>query len=150
LNYQYDRKIYEQGINDLGKVLEQAIALRPSIPENRRYFFDYEFIDAIRLVRGIYKLGIATDDAIANLAKGDNKSALAALNDAHPLTLELYDAFKNQKSTDKWRYWYRSSTNKDFYLLYNLYQKARLSLETETMNVVYNIKPQRRPSGEML
>lgn len=145
LNYQYDRKIYEQGINDLGKVLEQAIALRPSIPENRRYFFDYEFIDAIRLVRGIYKLGIATDDAIANLAKGDNKSALAALNDAHPLTLELYNAFKNQKSTDKWRYWYRSSTNKDFYLLYNLYQKARLSLETETMNVVYNIKPQRRP-----
>ncbi|MDD4778852.1 MAG: glycosyl hydrolase 115 family protein [Fermentimonas sp.] len=145
MNYQYDRKIYEQGINDLGEVLEQALTLRPTIPENRRYFFEYEFIDAIRLIRGIYKLGIATDDAIACLAKGDNRSALAALNDARPLTLELYDAFKNQISTDKWRYWYRSSTNKDFYLLYNLYQKARLKLETETMNVVYDIEPQRRP-----
>jgi len=65
--------------------------------------------------------------------------------DARPLTLELYDAFSNEKRTDKWRYWYRSSTNKDFYLMYNLYQKARLKLETETMDVITNIEPQRRP-----
>lgn len=144
-NYQYDRRIYEQGIKDLGEVLEQALALRPSIPENRRYFFDYEFIDAIRLVRGIYKLSIATNDAIGYLEKGDRSAALAGLLEARPLTLELYNAFSNQKGTDKWRYWYRSSTNKDFYLLFNLYQKARLHLETETMNIVTDIKPQRRP-----
>jgi len=52
LNYQYDRNIYEKGIKELGEVLEQAYSIRPSIPENRRYFFDYEFIDGIRLVRG--------------------------------------------------------------------------------------------------
>lgn len=145
LNYRYDRSIYEKGIKDLGQVLNQARTLRSSIPENRRYFFDYEFIDGIRLIRGIYKLSIATQDAIKHLQKEDRSAALAALLDAQPLTLELYDAFSNQKGTERWRYWYRSSTNKDFYLLYNLYQKARLRLETESMNIVTNIEPQRRP-----
>ncbi|MDD4192248.1 MAG: glycosyl hydrolase 115 family protein [Mangrovibacterium sp.] len=144
-NYQYDRNMYKKGIKDLGEVLEQAKILRSSIPENRQYFFDYEFIDAIRLVRGVYKLAIATNDAIAYLEKGDRSSALAALNDAEPLTLELYNAFSNQKSTVKWCNWFRSDTNNDFYLLYNLYQKARLHLETESMDIVTAIKPQRRP-----
>lgn len=145
INYRYDREIYEKGIKDLGEVLQKALALRPSIPENRVYFFDYEFTDAIRLIRGIYKLGIATNDAIEHLEKGNRSAALAALLDAQPLTLELYDAFSNQKKPDKWRYWFRSATNKDFYLLFNLYQKARLRLETETMEMLTNIEPQRRP-----
>ena len=145
INYQYDRNIYEKGIKDLGEVLEKAIALRPSIPENRKYFFDYEFIDAIRLIRGIYNLGIATNDAIDYLKSGNRSAALKALVDAKPLTDELYQGFSNQKGTEKWKYWYRSSTNKDFYLLYNVYQKARLALETETINAVSEIVPQRRP-----
>jgi hypothetical protein len=145
LNYQYDRAVYERGIRDLGAVLEQARALRPSIPESRRGFFDYEFIDAIRLIRGVYKLSIATQDAIARLKEGHRAAALAALLDARPLTEDLYEGFRGQRTGDKWRYWYRSSTNKDFYLLYNMYQKARLRLEVEPMNVVTAIEPQRRP-----
>lgn len=145
LNYQYKREIYEKGIRDLGEVLEQARALRPSIPEERRYFFDYEFIDAIRLVRGLYKLSIATQDAIARLKDGDRAGALAALLDARPLTEELNGAFRNQCGTDKWRHWFRGGTNQDFYALYNLYQKARLRLEVDSMSFVTEIEPQRHP-----
>ncbi len=145
LNYQYKREIYEKGIRDLGEVLEQARALRPSIPEERRYFFDYEFIDAIRLVRGLYKLSIATQDAIARLKDGDRAGALAALLDARPLTEELHAAFRNQCGTDKWRHWFRGGTNQDFYALYNLYQKARLRLEVDSMSFVTGIEPQRHP-----
>jgi hypothetical protein len=145
LNYDYDRQIYERGIRDLGEVLERARVLRPAIPQDRRIFFDYEFVDSIRLIRGIYKLSIATQDAIARLKAGDRAGALAALLDARPLTEEMYEGFRGQCATDKWRYWFRSSTNKDFYLLYNLYQKARLRLETESMNLVTGIEPQRHP-----
>jgi hypothetical protein len=145
LNYQYDRKVYERGIADLGGVLDRARALRPSIPPGRRGFFDYEFTHAIRLIRGIYKLSIDTQDAIAKLKSGDRPGALAALLDARPLTDELYAAFRGECETDKWQYWFRSSTNKDFYLLYNLYQKARLKLETESMDFVSGIDPQRHP-----
>jgi len=145
LNYQYKREIYEQGIRDLGEVLQQALALRPEIPENRRYFFDYEFTDAIRLVRGLYKLSITTQDAIARLKDGDRAGALAALLDARPLTEELYEAFRHQRATDKWRFWFRSGTNQDFYALYNLYQKARLRLEVDAMSFVTDIEPQRHP-----
>jgi hypothetical protein len=119
--------------------------LRPAIPEDRRYFFDYEFTDAIRLIRGIYKLSIATQATIDRLAAGDRAGALAALLEARPLTEELHAAFRNQCGTDKWRYWFRSGTNEDFYLLYNLYQKARLRLEVETLNFVTDIEPQRHP-----
>ncbi|HWQ55431.1 MAG TPA: glycosyl hydrolase 115 family protein [Bryobacteraceae bacterium] len=145
LNYEYDRAVYERGIRDMGEVLEQARALRPSIPEDRRGFFDYEFIDSIRLIRGIYKLSIATQDAIARLKQGNRPAALAALLDARPMTEELYQGFRGQRDGEKWRYWYRSSTNKDFYLLYNMYQRARLRLEVEPMNLVTGIEPQRRP-----
>lgn len=145
LNYQYKRDVYEKGIRDLGEVLEQARALRPDIPEDRRYFFDYEFTDAIRLIRGIYKLSIATQDAIARLNEGDRAAALAALLDARPLTEELYAAFRNQCGTDKWRHWFRGGTNQDFYALYNLYQKARLRLEVDGMSFVADIEPQRHP-----
>ncbi|MCL5742339.1 MAG: glycosyl hydrolase 115 family protein [Acidobacteria bacterium] len=145
LQYDYKRDIYEQGIRDLGGVLEQARALRPSIPPHRRGFFDYEFTHGIRLVRGIYKLSIATQDAIARLRAGDRPGALAALLDARPLTEDLYQAFRGERQGERWRYWFRSSTNKDFYLLYNLYQKARLRLETEWMNQVVMLEPQRRP-----
>jgi hypothetical protein len=145
LNYQYDRKIYEQGIANLGGVLERARALRPSIPEARRGFFDYEFIHAIRLIRGVYKLSIATQDSIERLKAGDRAGALAALLDARPLTEELNAAFRGEREGEKWRYWFRSSTNKDFYLLYNLYQRARLKLETESMNLVSAVDPQRHP-----
>lgn len=145
LAYGYKREVYEQGIRDLGGVLDQALALRPSIPEDRRYFFDYEFVDAIRIIRGVYKLSIATQDAIDLLAKGDRAGALAALLDARPLTEELVAAFRNQCGTDKWRYWFRSGTNEDFYQMYNLYQKARLKLETESMDFVTGIEPQRHP-----
>lgn len=145
LNYDYKREVYEKGITDLGDVLEQARALRPEIPEERRYFFDYEFIDAIRLVRGLYKLSIATQDAIARLQEGDRPGALAALLDAQPLTEELHAAFCNQRATEKWRYWFRGGTNQDFYALYNLYQKARLRLEVDSMSFVTEIEPQRHP-----
>ncbi|MEN6534249.1 MAG: glycosyl hydrolase 115 family protein [Bryobacteraceae bacterium] len=145
LNYEYDRETYERGIRDLGGVLERARALRPSIPADRRAFFDYEFVDAIRLIRGIYKLSIATQDAIACLKSGDRAGALAVLLDARPLTEELYEGFRGQRATEKWRFWFRSSTNKDFYLLYNVYQKARLRLEAESMNLVTGIEPQRHP-----
>ncbi len=141
----YSREVYESGIRDLGAVLERALALRPSIPEDRRTFFDYEFVDAVRIVRGVYKLSIATQDAIDLLAKGDRAGALAALLDARPLTEELMAAFRNECGTDKWRFWFRSGTNEDFYQLYNLYQKARLKLETEAMDFVTGIEPQRHP-----
>ncbi len=145
LNYQYKRDVYEKGIQDLGEVLEQARALRPSIPEDRRGFFDYEFTDAIRLVRGLYKLSIATQDAIARLKDGDRAGALAALLDARPLTEELNAAFRNQCGTDKWRHWFRGGTNQDFFALYNLYQKVRLRLEVDSMSLVTDIEPQRHP-----
>lgn len=145
LNYQYKRDVYEQGIRDLGEVLQQALALRAEIPEHRRYFFDFEFLDTIRVVRGIYKLSIATQDAIARLKAGDRAGALAALLDAKPLTDELYEAFRHQRATDKWRFWFRSGTNQDFYALYNLYQKARLRLEVDAMSFVTDIEPQRHP-----
>jgi hypothetical protein len=141
----YNREIYETGIRDLGEVLEQARALRPSIPEDRQYFFDYEFIDAIRIIRGVYALSIATQDAIGRLAKGDRAGALKALLDARPLTEALVAAFRNECGTDKWRFWFRSGTNEDFYQLYNLFQKARLKLEAETMDFVTGIEPQRHP-----
>ncbi|MEN6557738.1 MAG: glycosyl hydrolase 115 family protein [Thermoguttaceae bacterium] len=144
-NYEYDREVYERGIRDLGEVLEHARALRPSIPEDRRYFFDYEFLDAIPQVRGVYRMGIAVNDAIARLKNGDRQGALAALNDAGPMLDEFYAAFQHTASTEKWRHWYRSGTNEDVYLLYNTYQKARLHLETEAMNFVTDIEPQRRP-----
>lgn len=145
LNHDYKRDVYEKGIKDLGNLLGQAHALRPEIPKDRRYFFDYEFIDAIRLVRGLYKLSIATQDAIARLKDGDRAGALAALLDAQPLTEELNAAFRNQRATDKWRDWFRSGTNQDFYALYNLYQKARLRLEVDSMSFVTDIEPQRHP-----
>jgi len=145
LNASYDREIYERGIRDLGDVLERALALRPSIPEERRCFFDYEFVDALRIIRGIYKLSIATQDALDLLAKDDGAGALAALLDARPLTEELYAAFRSQRGAEKWRYWFRSGTNEDFYQLYNLYQKARLRLEAEVMDFVTGIEPQRHP-----
>jgi len=141
----FNREVYEQGIRDLGEVLDQALALRPSIPEERLYFFDYEFVDAIRIIRGVYKLSIATQDAIDLLAKGDRAGALAALLDARPLTKELVAAFRNQCETEKWQYWFRSGTNEDFYQMYNLYQKALLKLETESMDFVTEIEPQRHP-----
>jgi hypothetical protein len=144
-NYSYKREAYEAGIRDMGELLAQTRALRPAIPEDRRYFFDYEFTDAIRLIRGIYKLSIATQDAIEQLKSGDRAGALATLLEARPLTEELYAAFRNQCGTDKWRYWFRSGTNEDFYLMYNLYQKARLRLEVETMDFVTDIEPQRHP-----
>ena len=143
--YQYDKKIYEQGIHDLGEVLEHALALRSEIPEDRRYFYDYEFPDAIRQVRGIYRLTIAAHDAIARLAEGDRKAALAALLDARPLVEEMYAAFQHTAAGEKWQYWYRSGTNEDIYLAYNLYQKARLRLEVEPMSFVTQIEPQRHP-----
>ncbi|MFA7174897.1 MAG: glycosyl hydrolase 115 family protein [Kiritimatiellia bacterium] len=145
LAYQFNREMYEQGIRDLGEVLDQALALRSSIPENRCYFFDYEFVDAIRIIRGVYKLSIATQDAIDLLANGDRAGALAALLDARPLTEELVAAFRNECGTEKWKYWFRSGTNEDFYQMYNLYQKARLKLETESMDFVTEIEPQRHP-----
>ena len=145
LSAAYNREIYEKGIADLGGVLDEALALRLSIPENRQYFYDYEFVDAIRIIRGIYKLSIATQDAIALLAKDDRAGALKALLDARPLTEELMQAFRHQCSTDKWRFWFRSGTNEDFNQMYNLYQKARLRLETETMSPVTQIEPQRHP-----
>ncbi|MCX6907519.1 MAG: glycosyl hydrolase 115 family protein [Verrucomicrobia bacterium] len=145
LNYDYKRETYERGIKDLGEVLDQALALRPSIPEERRGFFDYEFVDAIRLVRGLYKLSIATQDAIARLKTGDRAGALAALLDARPLTEELYAAFRDERATDKWRDWFRGGTNQDFYALYNLYQKARLRLEVDAISFVTDIEPQRHP-----
>ncbi len=145
LNYRYDKAVYEQGIRDLGGVLEQAIALRPKIPEGRQYFFDYEFIDAIRQVRGIYRICIAANEAIARLEKSDRAGALAELLAAQPLVEELYAGYKNNCAGEKWRYWYRSGTNEDFYLLYNLYQKARLRLEVESMDFADRIEPQRHP-----
>lgn len=144
-NHGYDRAVYEAGIRDLGEVLEQARALRPSIPADRRGFFDYEFTDAIRLVRGLYKLSIATQDALAKLKDGDRAGALAALLDARPLTEDLYDAFRSQRAGDKWRDWFRSGTNQDFYLLYNAYQKARLRLEVDALSPVADIEPERHP-----
>jgi len=145
LSYDYRREVYEQGIRDLGEVLEQALALRPEIAEDRRYFFDYEFLDGIRLVRGLYKLSIATQDAIARLKQGDRAGALAALRDAQPLTEELNDAFRHERATEKWRDWFRSGTNQDFYALYNLYQRARLRLEVDAMSPVTDVEPQRHP-----
>ncbi|MEN6407390.1 MAG: glycosyl hydrolase 115 family protein [Thermoguttaceae bacterium] len=145
MNYQYDREVYERGIRDLGEVLDHALALRPSIPEDRRYFFDYEFIDAIRQVRGIYRMSIATDDAITRLKKGDRQGALAALLEAKPMLDELYAAFKHTAATEKWRHWYRSGTNEDMDLMVNLYQKARLRLEVDAMSFVTDIEPQRHP-----
>ena len=145
VNYRYNRETYEQGIRDLGDVLKQAQALLPSIPQHRRYFFTYEFIDAIRMIRGIYALSIATNDAIECLETGDRKDALAALVAVRPLVDELNEAFEHSKSTEKWQYWYRSGTNEDFYVLYNLYQKARLSLEVDSLNFVTEISPTRRP-----
>ncbi|MDF1811600.1 MAG: glycosyl hydrolase 115 family protein [Verrucomicrobiales bacterium] len=144
-NYRYDRKIYEQGIRDLGEVLKQAEELLPSIPENRQYFYTYEFIDSIQFIRGIYSLTIAVNDAITSLKDDDRKGALVALQNARPLVDDLYAAFEHTKSTEKWKYWYRSGTNEDFYLLFNLYQKARLSLEVDELNFVREIEPQRRP-----
>lgn len=141
----YDRGKFLEGIQSLEQVLEKALVLRPSIPKHRQYFFDYEFIDAIRLVRGIYKLAVSTEDALWHLKQGKPGAALQALRSAEKLIQELYKAFQHQKSTDKWEYWFRSGTNSDFYLLYNVYQKACLSLETETMNVVTGIQPERRP-----
>lgn len=67
LRYDYRRDIYERGIKDMGAVLAQAEALRPSIPADRRGFFDYEVVAPSHLVRGIYQLSIATQDAIARL-----------------------------------------------------------------------------------
>jgi hypothetical protein len=145
LKYDYNRAIYENGIVAMGEVLEQARALRPSIPKDRLGFFDYEFTAPVRLVRGIYKLSIATQDALARLKDGDRAGALAALVEARPLTEELYAAFKTEIAGDKWRHWFRSSTNKDFYLLYNAYQKARLRLEVDTMSNVAVVAPERRP-----
>lgn len=145
LNYRYKKETYEQGIRDLGEVLEEAISLRPDIPQNRRYFFDYEFIDAIRQVRGIYRICIAANEAIARLAESDRAGALAELLAARPLVEELYAAFKNNCAGEKWQYWYRSGTNEDVYLMYNLYQKARLKLEVESMDFVGGIEPQRHP-----
>lgn len=144
-NYSYKREAYEAGIRDFGELLAQANALRREVPEDRHYFFDYEFTDAMRLVRGIYKLSIATQDAIDRLHAGDRPGALAMLLDAKPLTEELHAAFRNQCGTEKWRYWFRSGTNEDFYLLYNLYQRARLKLEVEPMDFVTSIEPQRHP-----
>jgi hypothetical protein len=95
LNAAYSRDVYERGIRDLGELLKRAEALRPSIPEDRRYFFDYEFADAIRIIRGVYALSIATQDAIDRLARGDRAGALAALLDARPLTEELVAAFRH-------------------------------------------------------
>jgi hypothetical protein len=145
LKYDYKRDIYEKGIVSMGEVLRAARELRPSIPADRHSFFDYEFIAPSQIVRGIYKLSIATQEAIARLQKNDRAGALAALLDARPLTEELYAAFKSETAGEKWRYWFRSSTNKDFYLLYNLFQKARLRLEVDTMNAVAVMEPQRRP-----
>ncbi len=54
-------------------------------------------------------------------------------------------AFKHTMAGDRWRHWYRSGTNEDFYLAYNLYQKARLRLEVEPMSFVTDIEPQRHP-----
>ncbi len=145
INYRYNREAYEQGIRDLGGVLEKAIALRESIPPDRRSFFDYEFIDAIRQIRGIYKASLAANDAIASLKKGDRRTALAALLDAKPLVDELYAAYQNNCAGEKWQHWYRSGTNEDVHLLVNLYQKARLRLEVESMDPVTDIQPQRHP-----
>jgi hypothetical protein len=145
INYQYNEEVYEQGIRDLGEVFDHAMALRPSIPEDRRSFFDYEFIDSTRQVRGIYKICVAANHAIAALKDGDRAAALAALVDARPLVEELYRGFKNNTNGERWQYWYRSGTNEDMYLMYNLYQKARLALEVENMSPVANIEPQRHP-----
>jgi len=145
VNYRYKRDIYEQGIRDLGDVLRQAQGLLPSIPKDRRYFFTCELIDTIQKIRGIYALSIATNDTIECLKTNDRKGALAALLSVRPLVDELNAAFHHSRSTEKWKYWYRSATNKDFYLLYNLYQKARLSLEVDSMNFVTDVQPQRRP-----
>lgn len=145
LNYGYDKAVYEQGIRDLGEVLQRALSLRPSIPENRRTFFDYEFVDAVRQVRGIYKICIAANEAIERLKAGDRAAALAALVEARPLVEELYASFKNNCSGERWQHWYRSGTNEDVYLMYNLYQKARLRLEVEPMDFVTDIEPQRHP-----
>lgn len=145
LRYDFKRDVYEKGIADMGEVLAHAQALRPSIRADRQSFFDYEFIAPTKLVRGIYKLSMATQDAIARLQTGDRAGALAALLEAKPLTEELYAAFKSEMQGDKWKYWFRNSTNKDFYQLYNLYQKARLRLEVETMNSVEVKDPPRRP-----
>jgi hypothetical protein len=79
------------------------------------------------------------------LAQGRPRRRAGALLDAEPLTEELYAAFPNQHGTEKWRYWFRSGTNEDFYLLYNLYQKARLRLEVDSMDFVTEIEPQRHP-----
>jgi hypothetical protein len=145
LNYQYRQQVYEQGIRDLGEVLQKALALRPSIPAERRYFFDYEFIDAIRQIRGIYRIAIATNQAIARLKAGDRAGALAALLDARPLVEDAYAAFRHNCATEKWQYWYRSGTNQEMDLMYNLYQKARLRLEVDALSFVSEIEPQRRP-----
>lgn len=145
LNYRYDRKAYQQGIDELGDVLQKALALQPSIPEGRRYFFDYELIDAIRLVRGAYRLSIATNETIERLKAGDRKGALAALVAARPLVEEMYAAFRHQAATEKWQYWYRSGTNQELDVIYNLYQKARLQLEVDSLSFVGDIEPQRHP-----
>ena len=145
LSYQYKREIYEQGVRDLGETLEHARALRPEIPADRRGFFDYEFLDAIRQVRGVYKISIATSDALAALKSGDRRAALAALLEARPLVEELYAGFKDSMAGEKWQYWYRSGTNRDLFLMYNLYQKARLRLEVESLDFVTDIEPERHP-----
>lgn len=78
-------------------------------------------------------------------AANDRAGALHALVAAKPLVDALYAAFKSEIAGEKWQHWFRSSTNKDFYLLYNLYQKARLSLEVDRMNPVVVKDPARRP-----
>jgi len=145
LNYGYDEQVYRQGIADLGEVQQHALALRPSIPADRRSFFDYEFIDSTRQIRGIYAVCIATNRAIAALQQGDRPAALAALVEARPLVEELYAGFQNNTQGERWQHWYRSGTNEDVYLLYNLYQKARLALEVEEFSPVSEIEPQRHP-----
>jgi len=145
LAYGYDKKIYEQGVRDLGQVLEHAEALRPAIPANRRQFFDYEFLDAVRQVRGIYQLSIDTQEAIDRLKAGDRAGALAQLEAARPLVEAMYAGFQNSMAGEKWRYWYRNGTNRDFYLAYNLYRKAKLRLQVESFDFVTGIEPQRHP-----
>lgn len=145
LRYDYRRDVYERGIEQMGEVLARANALQAAVPADRRGFVEYEFIAPSHLVRGIYKLSIATQDAIAHLANHQPAAALDALLEAKPFVEAINAAFKSETSGEKWQHWFRSSTNKDFYLLYNLYQKARLSLEVQTMNPVSVIEPARRP-----
>jgi len=141
LNYQYDKKIYEQnpGLgrrcfstpSHCGLRSRETVATSSTMSSST----------PVAQVRGIYKICIAANEAIARLKAADRRGALAALLDAQPLVEELYAHTAQLRRRENWQLLGAAAApNKDMYLMYNLYQKARLRLESG-MDPVTEIEP---------